>query len=84
MTRTRYTMPARSQGRLYAQRAMPRLVEKDVRRRAFAHSLAPEVESAVRKRLLPRLGGFHCDLQAMHAPHMRSKRKTEDGRRKER
>ena len=29
---TRYTMPARSQGKLYAQRAAAHLVEKDVHR----------------------------------------------------
>lgn len=32
MTRVRYTMPARSQGNLYMQRAMARLAEKDIPR----------------------------------------------------
>ncbi len=33
MKRIRYTMPARSQGKLHMQRAMAELVEKDVHRR---------------------------------------------------
>lgn len=39
MTRTRYTMPARSQGKLHAQRTMARLDEKDVHRWAFVSDL---------------------------------------------
>lgn len=69
---TRYTMPARSQGKLYMQRAMGRLAEKDVHRWVFAHSMDPEVEYAVRKWLLQRLSGFYCDLQLMYTPQVRS------------
>lgn len=60
---TRYTMPARSQGELYAQRAAARLEREDVHRWVFAHSLAPNVETRVRKWLSQRLDGFYCDLQ---------------------
>lgn len=69
---TRYTMPARSQGKLYAQRTMARLDEKDVHRWVFVHNLTPGVESAVRKWLLQRLNVFYCGLQLMYAPHVRS------------
>lgn len=65
---TRYTMHNRSQGKLYMQRAMGRLAEKDVHRWVFAHSMDPEVEYAVRKWLLQRLSGFYCDLQSMYTP----------------
>ena len=65
---TRYTMPARSQGELYAQHAMGLLAEKDVHRWVFIHNLTPEVEFAVRKWLSQRLDGFHCDLQVMYTP----------------
>lgn len=41
-------MPSRSQGKLHAQRTMARLDEKDVHRWVFAHSMDPDVESAVR------------------------------------
>lgn len=54
---TRYTMSARSQGKLYAQRAISRL--------------APGVECSVRKWLVQRLDGFYCDLQVMYAPLVR-------------
>lgn len=67
---TRYTMPARSQGKLHAQRTMARLNEKDVHRWVFARNLTPDVESAVRKWLYQRLDGFYCDLQVMYAPHV--------------
>lgn len=69
---TRYTMPARSQGELYAQRAAAaaaRLERDDVHRWVFADGLDPEVEQAVRKWLVQRLDGFHCDLQVMYTPH---------------
>ena len=69
MMRMRYTMPARTQGKLHAQRAMARLAEKDVHRWVFAHSMDPEVEFTVRKWLLQRLDGFYCDLQVMYMPH---------------
>ena len=68
---TRYTMPARSQGELYAQRRLQ--VERDNRSRwVFVRSLVPEVEYAVRKWLLQRLNGFYCDLQSMYTPHSHS------------
>ena len=67
---TRYTMPARSQGKLYAQRRLQ--AERDTHGWVFVHSLTPEVEHAVRKWLLTRLNGFHCELQSMHTPKVRS------------
>ena len=67
---TRYMMPARSQGKLYAQRAAAHL-ERDTHRWVFVHNLAPEVECAVRKWLLQRLNGFYCDLQLMYSPRVR-------------
>lgn len=67
---TRYTMPARSQGKLYAQRRLQ--AERDTHRWVFVHSLTPEVEHAVRKWLLTRLNGFYCDLQLMYTPKVRS------------
>lgn len=69
---TRYTMSARSQGKLYTQREMARLERDDVHRWVFVYKMTPEVECAVRKWLLQRLNGFYCDLQVMHTPHMRS------------
>lgn len=68
MTRIRYTMSARSQGKLYAQRQQARLVEKDVHRWVFAHNMDPDVETLVRKWLTTRLDGFYCDLQVMYTP----------------
>lgn len=70
MTRTRYTMPARSQGKLYAQCHQARLVEKDVHRWVFANNMAPDVESLVLKWLTARLDGFYCDLQVMYIPSL--------------
>lgn len=68
MTRIRYTMPARSQGKLYAQSAMARLAEKDVHRWVFAYNMDPDVETLVRKWLTTRLDGFYCDLQVRYMP----------------
>lgn len=65
---TRYTMPAHSQGKIYAQRAAAHLAEKDVHRWVFAHSMDPEVEFTVRKWLSQRLDGFYCDVQAAYMP----------------
>lgn len=70
MTRMRYTMPARSQGKLHTQRTMARPVEKDVHRWVFVHNLTPDVETLVRKWLVQRLDGFYCDLQVMYVPHV--------------
>ena len=69
---TRYTMPARSQGKLYAQRAAARLdeEEEDIHRWVFIRNLTPEVEYTVRKWLVQRLDGFYCDLQVMYTPHI--------------
>lgn len=67
---TRYTMPARSQGKLYMQRAMALLAEKDVHRWVFANNIAPDVEPLVRKWLVQRLDNFYCDLQVMYMPHV--------------
>ena len=55
MTRTRYAMSDRPQDKLYMQREMARLAGKDVHRWVFAHSIAPDVESLVRKWLTVRL-----------------------------
>ena len=74
---THYTMPARSQGKLYAQRAAAaaaagRLERDDVHRWVFVRNLTPEVECDVRKWLLQRLNGLYCDLQLMYTPHVHS------------
>lgn len=68
---TRYTMPARSQGKAFMQRTAARLERDDVHRWVFVRNLTPEVECDVRKWLLQRLNGFHCELQLMYIPHMR-------------
>lgn len=70
MMRIRYTMPARSQGKLHAQRTMARLYEKDAHRWVFAYNMAPDVETLVRTWLYQRLDGFYCDLQVMYMPHI--------------
>lgn len=67
---TRYTMPARSQGKLHTQREIARLAEKDVHRWVFAYNMDPDVEAPVRKWLTTRLDGFYCDLQVMYMPHV--------------
>lgn len=69
---TRYTMPARSQGKLHTQRTMARLERDDVHRWVFINNLTPEVESAVRTWSLQRLNDFYCELQLMYTPHVRS------------
>lgn len=69
MTRIRYTMSARSQGKLYTQRQQARLVEKDIHRWVFVYNMAPDVENLVRKWLVQRLDNFYCDLQVMYIPH---------------
>lgn len=68
---TRYTMGARSQGKLYTQRAIARLERDDVHRWVFVDGLAPGVECSVRKWLIQRLDGFYCDLQVMYTPLVR-------------
>ena len=68
---TRYTMSARSQGKLYTQRAIARLERGDVHRWVFVDGLAPGVECSVRKWLIQRLDGFYCDLQVMYTPLVR-------------
>lgn len=68
---TRYMMPARTQGKTYAQRRGVQ-AERDTRRWVFVRSLTPEVEFTVRKWLATRLNGFHCDLQSMYNPQVRS------------
>lgn len=68
MTRIRYTMSARSQGKLYTQRQQASLVEKDIHRWVFTHNMDPDVETLVRKWLVQRLDGFYCDLQVMYTP----------------
>lgn len=66
---TRYTMPAKSQGKLYAQRREIQ-AERDPHRWVFVRSLSPEVKFNVRKWLTVRLDGFFCDLQVMYVPHL--------------
>lgn len=70
MKRIRYTMPARSQGKAYTQRAVARLIGKDAHRWVFACDMAPDVGPLVRKWLIQRLDGFYCDLQVMYTPHV--------------
>lgn len=70
MTRIRYTMPARSQGKPHMQRGVAELVEKDVHRWVFVYSMDSDVEDLVRKWLTTRLDGFYCDLQVMYMPHV--------------
>lgn len=65
---TRYTMSARSQGKLYTQREMARMERDDVHRWVFAHSMDPGVEFTVRKWLYQHLDSFYCDLQAAYVP----------------
>ena len=67
---TRYTMPARSQGKLYMQRQQNRLAEKDVHMWVFVENMDPGTEPLVRKWLTTRLDGFYCDLQVMYTPHV--------------
>lgn len=69
---TRYTIRARSQGALYAQRAAAAYLERDTHRWVFVRNLTPEVECDVRKWLLQRLNGLYCDLQLMYTPHVHS------------
>ena len=69
MTRVRYTMSARPEGRLHMQRQQARLAEKDVHRWVFSCNMAPDVETLVRKWLTIRLDNVYCDLQVMCMPH---------------
>lgn len=69
---THYTMPARSQGDAFMQRTAAHLERDDVHRWVFVRNLTPEVEYTVRKWLVTRLNGFHCDLQVMYVPHVHS------------
>lgn len=74
---TRYMMPARSQGKLYAQRL---LAGHGTHRWVFVHSLSPDVDYAVRHWLLQRLNGFFCDLQAVYTPGLRRMHPTVQAR----
>ena len=69
MKRIRYTMPARSQGKLHMQGVM---AEKDVHRWVFAYNMGPDIETIVRKWLVQRLDNFYCDLQVMYIPDFTS------------
>lgn len=69
MKRIRYMMPARSQGKLYTQRQLTRLVEEGAHRWVFVDNMEPDVETLVRKWLAIRLDNFYCDLQVMYVPH---------------
>lgn len=68
MKRIRYTMPARSQGKLYMQRTLTGFEREDVHRWVFAYGMDPGVEFTVRKWLCQLLDGFYCDLQVMYTP----------------
>lgn len=68
MTMVLYMTPARSQGKLYAQRLQ---AVRDTHRWVFVNGLAPEVKCTVRKWLTVRLVSFYCDLQVMYTPHLR-------------
>ena len=70
MIQTRYTMSARSQGKLYAQRQQASLAEKDVHRWVFVYNMEPDVGTLVRKWLTTRLDNFYCDLRVMYMPHV--------------
>lgn len=72
MTRIRYTMPVRSQGKLHMQRRVAELVEKDVHGWVFVYSMDSDVEDIVRKWLVQRLDNFYCDLQVMYIPRFTS------------
>lgn len=73
MTRTRYTMPARSQGKLYAQRIMARLDEKDVHRWVFVDGMNPDVQAAYMPRCsLATNAMVHIVLQYPPAPTARA------------
>nr|DAF33573.1 MAG TPA: hypothetical protein [Caudoviricetes sp.] len=69
---THYTIPVRSQVKLYAQRAAEGAsrAEKDIHRWVFVNNLTPGVESTVRKWLYQRLDSFYCDLQVMYTPRI--------------
>ena len=68
MTRIRYTTPAGSQGGPRMPGGAAELVEEDVRRRVFVYGVDSDAEALVRKRLVQRLDGFHCDLRVMRIP----------------
>lgn len=73
---TRYTMFARSQGKLYAQQ--PAHLERDTHRWVFVRNLTPEVECDVRKWLLQRLNGLYCDLQLNNTPSLPSMARNDE------
>lgn len=68
MTRIRYTMPVRSQGKLHMQGGVAELVGEDVHRWVFVYSMDSDVEALVCKWLVQRLDNFYCDLQVMYIP----------------
>ena len=78
MTRIHYTMPARSQGKLYTQRQQARLEYYDVHRWVFVYNMDPDVETLVRKWLTTRLDNFYCDLQVMYTPPLHAMSRTDD------
>ena len=63
MKRTRYTMPARSQGGLHMQRRLAVFIEEDAHRQVFAHDMAPDVETLV----LARTHLVSNDTPPLHA-----------------
>lgn len=84
MKRIRYTMSARSQGKLYAQRQLARLAEKDVHRwltlrldgfycdRDTPRPIGPALHAMARTdEALVKATGVACTP----APHMQSRRK---------
>lgn len=70
MTRIRYTMPARSQGKLHMQRRVAELVEKDAHRWVFVYSMDSDVEDLVRKWLVQRPYASQNARRAEQRPHL--------------
>lgn len=73
---TRYTMPARSQGRAFTHRALAKMYCDGVHTWVFVYGMTPDVEFSVRKWLSQRLDGFYCDLQAVYTPNYGSSTRT--------
>ena len=63
---TRYTMPARSQGKAFMQRTAAFLERDDVHRWIFVRNLTPEVECDVRKWLLQARKHVEIDARGLN------------------
>ena len=71
MTRVRYTMSARPQGKLYMQRQQAHFFGKGVHRWVFANNIAPDVETLVRKWLTTRLDAHRVEQHPSATPTSR-------------